>query len=135
MANYSFILVVLFVFLIAGTMRSEKEVEIVVVKDTQYIPFNMETNVGASMCKEFCQVGILSSGPKVLPLFGRYVFANRDKWQYYSMSDGYNSIRVPLRYRGKPCMDRNGVDRLYSDDVVFADGYNNSFKVTMYESF
>jgi len=102
------------------------------------IPINISTNVGA-VDTNYRQVGILTPlnhnlNGKILPLLGRPLFTSRDKWQYYSMSDQNNSIKLPLRKNGKNCTNEYGCDSFSSGDNVFVEGYKQAFKVTMYES-
>jgi hypothetical protein len=87
---------------------------------------------------DYRQVGILTplhgNKDKILPLMGRPLFVNRDNWQYYSMSDQNNSIKLPLRYKKKNCTNEYGCDKLYNGDIVFVEGYNEGFRVSTYEN-
>ena len=69
-----------------------------------------------------------------MPLYGRYIFRNRDKQQYYTISDKRNSVRLPVIYQGKSCMQEYGCNSLSNGDVVYVEGYNDAFTVTMYEN-
>jgi len=100
------------------------------------VPINVLTNVGA-VDTSYRQVGILTpldSKGKILPLMGRPLFVNRDKWQYYSMSDQNNSIKLPISRAGKSCTNEYGCDKLFNSDSVFVEGYNEAFKVTTYDN-
>ena len=70
----------------------------------------------------------------ILPLMGRPLIANRDKWNFYSMSDQNHSIKLPISHNGKSCTNEYGCDNLYNGDIVYVEGYNDAFKVTMYEN-
>ena len=64
------------------------------------IPINVPTR---SFDSSYRQVGILTriNGPEtILPLMGRPLFANRNKWQYYTMSDKNNSVKLPVSRNG-----------------------------------
>ena len=69
-------------------------------------PINMQTNIGA-VDTSYRQVGILTPlknttdtpTNKILPLMGRPLFTNRDKWQFYSMTK--NNIKLPVSRNGK----------------------------------
>ena len=83
------------------------------------------------------QVGILTrikGKETILPLMGRPVLANRDKWNFYTTNDKTNSINLPITYKGRSCTNEYGCDNLYSGDVVFVEGYNDGFKVTTYDN-
>ena len=98
------------------------------------VPINVATQ---SFDSNYRQIGILTRiGDKetILPLLGRPRIANRDKWNFYTMSEGNNLLKLPVSHKGKKCMSENGCDDLYTGDTVKVDGYNDSFKVTTYEN-
>lgn len=104
------------------------------------IPINVSTNIGAvSPDTPYRQVGILTpvNGSKknsILPLMGRPVFTNRDKWQYYTISDQHNNVKIPISRKGKSCTNEYGCDNIYNGDTVYAEGYNEVFKATVYDN-
>ena len=98
------------------------------------VPINVATQ---SFDSNYRQVGILTRiGGKetILPLLGRPRIANRDKWNFYTMSENNNLLKLPITHKGRKCMSENGCDDLYSGDTVKVDGYNDVFKVTTYEN-
>lgn len=103
------------------------------------MPINVSTNPGA-VDTNYRQMGLLtplhktSKKDKILPLMGRPLFVNRDKWQYYTMSDQNNSVKLPIIRNGRSCTNEYGCDQLYSGDNVYVEGYNEAFKITMYEN-
>jgi len=102
------------------------------------IPINVSTNVGA-VDTNYRQVGILtplngSSKGKILPLMGRPLFTNRNKWQYYTMSDQNNSIKLPISRGGRSCTNEYGTDELFNSDSVYVEGYNDAYKITVYDN-
>ena len=100
------------------------------------IPINISTNVGA-VDTSYRQVGILTplnGVNKILPLMGRPLFVNRDKWQYYTLSDQNNSIKLPVVKNGRSCTNEYGCDKLYNGDTIYVEGYNQAFKVTTYDT-
>ena len=102
--------------------------------ETKQIPINIPTS---TVEENYSQVGFItrSSGDEtILPLYGRYIYRRRDKQQYYTLSDKHQSVRLPVMYEGKSCMHENGCNSLSNGDVVYVEGYNDSFKVTMYEN-
>lgn len=103
---------------------------------TPSVPINVSTNVGA-IDTNYRQLGILTATNtkgKILPLMGRPIFTNRDKWQYYTMSDQHNSIKLPISRNGKSCTNEYGCDRLYNSDTVYIEGVNEAYRVTMYDN-
>lgn len=100
------------------------------------VPINVSTNVGA-VDTSYRQLGILTatnSKGKILPLMGRPVFTNRDKWQYYTMSDQNNSVKLPVSRNGRSCTNEYGCDRLFNGDTIYIEGLNEPYKVTMYDN-
>lgn len=104
------------------------------------IPINVATNIGA-VDASFRQVGILTplkhskeekESNKILPLLGKPVFTNREKWQYYTMTK--NNIKLPIIRNGKDAMNEYGVDIVYNNDVLYVQGYGEPFKTTIYEN-
>jgi hypothetical protein len=85
------------------------------------------------------QMGILtpfneSSTDKILQLMGRPLFVKRDKWQYYTISNQHNNVKLPIIFKKKNALNDYGVDQIYTGDVVYVEGYNQSFKATIYEN-
>jgi hypothetical protein len=85
------------------------------------------------------QVGILTrngaaSQETILPLIGRPLFTNRDKWQFYSLSDKNNAIKLPVIINGKSGTGEYGCNNVSTGDIVYVEGYNDSFRVTAYDS-
>ena len=101
---------------------------------TQGIPINIRTN---SYDTSYRQVGLLTrvnGGETILALMGRPIHANRNKWQYYTMSDQNNSVKLPISRAGRSCTNEYGCDCLYNGDTVYVEGYNDAFKITMYDN-
>ena len=100
------------------------------------IPINMETR-GTGM--DYSQIGILTRNqgqePMILPLMGRQPMTGRDKWQYYTISNtGNMNTKLPVSLNGKSCTGEYGCDILNNGDTVYVEGYNNTFRVTIYEN-
>jgi len=102
------------------------------------VPINVPTNIGA-VSATYRQMGILtpfqqSSADKILPLMGRPLFVNRDKWQYYTISNQHNNVKLPIIFKKKNGLNDYGVDQIYNGDIVYVEGYQHSFKATIYEN-
>ncbi len=101
------------------------------------IPVNIQTRAVNST---YQQVGILTrmgnSGENdILPLMGRRIMSGRDKWQFYTIANNGNlNTKLPVSVNGKSCTGEYGCDDINNSDVVFVEGYNDTFKVTMYEN-
>jgi len=101
------------------------------------IPVNQQTR---GLNTGYQQVGILTrstNGPNemILPLMGRRSMSGRDKWQYYTMSNTGNlNTKLPVSLNGKSCTSEYGCDNINNGDVIYVEGYNDTFRVTMYEN-
>ena len=103
-------------------------------RDPRGIPINIPTQ---SVDTNYRQVGILTrenGGEMILPLMGRPLMTNRDKWNFYTMSDKNNMVKLPIKFNGRNCTSDLGCNDLYTGDVVKVEGYNDDFKVTTYEN-
>lgn len=113
------------------------------LKDERYltvkaVPINVSTNIGA-VDTNYRQVGIMTpmngqTQNNILPLMGRPLFTNRNKWQYYTISNQHNNVKLPISVGGKSALNDYGVDQVYTGDTVFVEGYNEPFGVTVYEN-
>ena len=102
--------------------------------DPRGIPINVPTRGFRS---EWKQKGILTrtNGEEtILPLMARPLYSNRQKWQYYTMSDKNNSVKLPVVKNGKSCTNEYGCDEIFSGDTVYVEGYGDTFKATIYEN-
>ena len=105
--------------------------------DPRGIPININTR---GFDTNYRQVGILTRNVQVqgeeviLAVMGRPLYTNRSKWQYYTMNDKSNAIKLPMSHNGRSCTSEYGCDELMSGDTVYVEGYNDAFKVTIYEN-
>jgi len=100
------------------------------------VPINVSTT---AVDTSYRQIGILtplngSSKDNILPLMGRPLFTRRSLWQYYTISNQHNNVKLPVSVKGRSGLNENGVDEIYSGDTVYVEGYNDAFKVTKYEN-
>ncbi len=68
----------------------------------------------------------------ILPLFGRPTFVNSNKWNYYTSSDKFHSLKIPITIKGRKCTDEQGCTELYDGDTVMVHPYKGEFKVEIY---
>jgi hypothetical protein len=105
------------------------------IRGPAVMPINVSTQGTGDAA--YRQVGILTriSGPEtILPLMGRPLFRNRDKWQFYTISEKSNFIKLPISVKGRSCTNEYGCDNVYNGDTVYVEGYNDAFKVTAYDN-
>ena len=93
------------------------------------------------------QIGILSKkahteylGPgsdseaHVLPLLGRRTYNRSNKWVYYTATDKYNQVRIPISHNGRNCGGEYGCDEIMDGDTITILELNGSFKAKIYEN-
>lgn len=100
------------------------------------MPINIPTQRQDS---NYSQIGMLTKSNSdgentILPLFGKQSNARRSKWNYHSMSDQNNSIRLPLSFNGKNGSNEYGIDEISNGDNVYLEGHNDTFEVTLYKN-
>ena len=86
---------------------------------------------------DFQPIGILTntdmkSSPTILQLYGRAMYPGSYRWQYYTNSDNFQSVKVQIIHKGRECMNDLGCDELYTGDSVRVPSYNKEFKVELY---
>ena len=68
------------------------------------------------------QVGALVNNKegdsKILPLFGKQTYPRSTKWLYYTSSDQYQSVKLPLLIITKIVFDEYGCSEITNDDEV-----------------
>ena len=99
------------------------------------MPINVATS---SVNTAYRQVGILTplnetSTDNILPLMGRPLFTRRSKFQYYTISNQHNNVKLPILVKQKNGLSEQGVDELSNGDTVLIEGVNKPYKVTTYE--
>lgn len=108
------------------------------------MPINIETRGSGG---DFSQIGILSkqaisndektpgnnTDSSVLPLFGKPTYRGSSKWLYYTETDKYNPIKIPINVNNRDCTDDLGCDELYDNSEVEIPSYNGAFKVKIYK--
>ena len=98
------------------------------------IPINVPTR---SVNSSYRQVGILTrvNGPEtILSLMGRPLFPSQDKWQFYTMSDKNQSVKLPVTNKKRSCTTDMGCDNIYNGDTIYVEGYNDAFRATIYDN-
>lgn len=96
------------------------------------MPINIKTR---GETPDMQQVGILrsNSNDKVLALYGRPTYKGSSKWIYYTGTDKYHSIKLPIEKNKRDCTSEYGCDELYDDDEVRVKGYNEIFQTSIYQ--
>lgn len=106
-------------------------------KDEEEPPLKaMPINVPTRGETHYIQMGILSNSDndKILPLYGKQTYQRSQMWNYYTTTDTYNLIKIPLNYDGKDCMKEQGCRELNDGDTIFISEYGETFTIKIYET-
>lgn len=96
------------------------------------MPINVETR---GTTPEMQQVGTLrnQNNDNILALYGRPTYRGSSKWLYYTATDKFHSIKLPVEKNNRDCTSEYGCDELYEDDVVKVKGYDGVFHTSIYQ--
>jgi hypothetical protein len=120
------------------------------LRDTNYVKMALPmvpTNIGY-VNTSYRQVGVLGQhhtnhvrsedhnhhSQDLLILMGRPLYVNRNKWQYYAISNQRNGVKLTVFVNRKPATNEYGVDELYTNDTVSVQGYRTIYRVELYEN-
>ena len=73
------------------------------------------------------------SEKKILPLFGQETYPGSRLWNYFTKTDGYQSVKLPVQNKKKSCQGNYGCDEIRDDDDIHVGGYNKDFKANIYQ--
>jgi hypothetical protein len=94
-------------------------------------PFNIPTQ---GIPESYQSMGIVkTSDGKLLPLFGRRSISARERYNYYTRTDTYNPIPLPIEMQGRDCQDQVGCPELFNGDRVKVSTTNDTGEVTIYK--
>lgn len=94
-------------------------------------PFNIPTQ---GIPEQYQSMGIVkTTDGKLLPLFGRRSISARERYNYYTRTDSYNPLPIPIEMQGRDCQDQVGCPELYNGDKVKMSATNDIGEVTIYK--
>lgn len=93
------------------------------------LPFNQPTQ---GLPESFQSVGLIRVEDKMLPLYGRRTAGSNDRWNYYTRTDTYNPIPLPIQVQKRDCMDDVGCPEVSSGDSVHVRGLQKEGKTEIY---
>jgi len=98
---------------------------------TYRVPINMPTR---GFSENYQQVGAINSGDKILPLYGRPRWPGASKWNYYTSTDSFQSVKLPVNFKNRDCLDEIGCDEVYDGDSLGIPqfGQEREFKANIY---
>jgi hypothetical protein len=93
--------------------------------------FNIPTQ---GIPQEYQSMGIVkTTDGKLLPLFGRRSISARERYNYYTRTDSYNPLPIPIEMQGRDCQDQVGCPELYNGDKVKMAATGDYGEVTIYK--
>ena len=93
-------------------------------------PFNIPTQ---GVPESYQSMGIVNTGDgKLLPLYGRRSIGSRERYNYYTRTDSYNPIPMPITIQGRDCQDQVGCPELYDGDRVKLSATDQTGEVKIY---
>lgn len=94
------------------------------------IPINIPTQ---GLPESFQSVGLINVDGDVWPLYGRRTATGSgDRWNYYTRTDTFNPVPIPIKSQKRDCMDDIGCQELMSGEDVKIDVLNKQGKTKMY---
>ena len=83
--------------------------------------------------ESYQQMGVMvGSDGKPLPLYGRRVAPRSDRFNYYTRTDSYNPVALPVTFNRKDCQDNLGCDEVSNGDSIRISPTGETAKVTLY---
>jgi len=79
------------------------------------VPINMRTR---GLPEPYHQMGILTSGDDVRPLYGRQTYSGSNRYNYYSSLDSNLSTKIPIFKTNDKCTDERGCNEINDGDTV-----------------
>jgi hypothetical protein len=68
----------------------------------------------------------------VLPLYGRRTASRSDRFQYYTRTDSYNPVQLPIQHKRRDCQDDVGCEELSDGDSIQVAATDQRGTVTIY---
>lgn len=83
--------------------------------------------------ESYQQMGLVTGADgKPLPLYGRRVAPRSDRFNYYTRTDTYNPVALPITFKKKDCQDNLGCDEVSNGDSIKISPTGETGKITLY---
>ena len=84
--------------------------------------------------ESYQQMGILKKDSgDLIPLYGRRVGSRSDRFNYYTRTDSYNPLPLPINYKRRDCQDSVGCDELFNGDQIVVSPTGEKATATLYQ--
>ncbi len=80
-------------------------------------PTTLPSIASRGLPESYQTIGLLKyPGGELKPLLGRRTAGSNDRWNYYTRTDTYNPVPVPLKQKNRDCMDDVGCSEVFDGD-------------------
>jgi hypothetical protein len=93
------------------------------------LPINIPTQ---GLPESFQSVGIIKAGEQILPIYGRRTTGASDRWNYYTRTDTFNPVPLPIQSNRRNCMEDIGCPELMSGEHVNVSALGKEGQVEIY---
>jgi hypothetical protein len=82
----------------------------------------------------FQQIGVLSDtkSDRIIPIYGRPTYVGSSRWNYYTSTDGFREIKLPIQHQNSDCLDTTGCPELYGNEELDIPEYKTTFTFKKY---
>lgn len=94
------------------------------------IPINIPTQ---GLPESFQSVGLINVDGSVWPLYGRRTAGSSDRWNYYTRTDTFNPVPIPIKFQKRNCMDDTGCQEILSGEDIKIDVLHKQGTANMYK--
>jgi hypothetical protein len=96
-------------------------------------PTTLPSFASRGLPESFQTIGLLQyPGGDLKPLIGRRTAGSNDRWNYYTRTDTYNPVPLPLSQGRRDCMDDTGCNEVFDGDNLKSMG-GEQVKVKLYK--
>jgi hypothetical protein len=82
-------------------------------------PTTLPTVSTRGLPEQYQTIGLLKyPGGELKPLLGRRTAGSNDRWNYYTRTDTYNPVPVPLKQGRRDCMEDTGCNEVFDGDKL-----------------
>lgn len=100
--------------------------------ERDWIPYRVSIRTRGGP-EAYQSIGVLKlEGGEILPLYGRRTTSRSDRYQYYTRTDTYNPVQLPIFYKRRDCQDDIGCDELFDGESVQVGATGKTGSVTIY---
>jgi len=84
--------------------------------------------------ESYQQMGVLKKDSgDLVPLYGRRVGSRSDRFNYYTRTDSYNPVPLPINYKRRDCQDSVGCEEVFNGDRVVLSPTGEKATATLYQ--